>query len=77
MGFVHDNQVKLLFVFVLVAAFQHFRQAAVGDKLCLLVDTELLECVFPVVFEGWRIDDQDVGVPAVCLDKPFGNHGGD
>ena len=76
MSLIHDNQIELFLILVLISAVQYLRQATIGDELCFLIDIELLECPLPIIFQSRRVDYQHIGMLAIRLDETFGYHGG-
>ena len=73
--FIHYNQVELFLILVLFTSVKHLRETTVRNELGFLINTEQLECILPVVFQGRRIDHQHIGTLSVGLHKPFGYHG--
>ena len=75
-SFIHNDQVELFLILVLFTPVEHLREATIGNELGFLIDTEQLECILPIIFQGRRIDHQHIGTLSVGLHKPFGYHSG-
>ena len=76
MRFINNHQVILSLLTEVAFALYDFIQAAIAHKLGVTLDAEKLESVSPVLFQGWRINHQDIGVSSICFNKSLGNHRG-
>ena len=72
---INDDEVIVTRLVVVVGTLNDLIQAAIADKLAIVVlDVEIAESVFPVALHCWREDDKNAGIIAVGGDKPLGNH---
>ena len=74
MRFIHNNKVKLFFLLILILAIQNLMEAPVGYELRFPFNAKQLESLLPVVLECGRVDDKNVRVFPICLDKTLCNH---
>ena len=76
MRLINNHQVILSLFTEVAFALYDFIQTAIAHKLGVALDAEKLESISPVLFQGWRINHQDIGVSSICFNKSLGNHRG-
>ena len=76
MRFVNNHQVILSLLTEVAFALYDFIQTTIAHKLGVALDAEKLESISPILFQGWRINHQDIGVSSICFNKSLGNHRG-
>lgn len=76
MSFVHKNEVVFISIpIIIIILVQNLIQTSIGNKVCILIDTKVFECSFPVLFNGRRINYKNLGVfTSIFYQKLFGNH---
>ena len=76
MRLINNHQVILSLFTEVAFALYDFIQAAIAYKLSIALNTKEFESINPVLFQGWRINHQDIGVSSICFNKSLGNHRG-
>ena len=76
MRLIYNHQVILSLFTEVAFALYDFIQTAIAHKLGVALDAEKLESISPVLFQGWRINHQDIGVSSICFNKSLGYHRG-